>query len=125
MLKALLSKLWKWITMIENAAMRFACHLIETIPPRDLTATRLGITEERIRAYWKIHGYLPSHLGDLPILKGRDNATSDGWGRTIKYDVTGTSTVILSSLGPEGAVNGTGLNQGIQVTFDANKEMTP
>ena len=99
----------------------FACNLIETIPPRDLTVTRIGVTEIRIRAYWKTHKQLPDRLSDLPILKGRDNATIDGWGRAIKYDVTGTSTVTLSSFGSDGTVGGTGLNQDIVVTFDANK----
>jgi hypothetical protein len=123
MLKVLLSKVWTWITILQNALQRFAGNLIETIPPRDITVTRIGITEIRIRAYWKTHGHLPAHLADLPISKGRDNSTIDGWGRPIKYDVTGTSTVTLSSLGLNGAVGGTGMNQDILVTFDANEEM--
>lgn len=124
MLKPLLSKVWTWIAILPNALLMFACNFIEMIPPRDLTVTRIGITEIRIRAYWKAHGQLPARLSDLSILKGRDNATIDGWGRAIKYYVTGTSTVTLSSFGADGAAGDTGLNQDILVTFDANNEMS-
>jgi hypothetical protein len=98
-----------------------ACNLIETIPPHDLTVTRIGVIETRIRAYWKANGQLPAHLSDLPVLTGRDNATIDGWGRAIRYDITGTSTVTLSSFGADGTAGGTGPNQDIRVTFDAGK----
>ena len=94
-------------------------NLIEIIPPRDLTVTRIAITGIRIRAYWKANGKLPASLSDLPMLKGRDDSTIDGWGRPIKYDVTGTATVTLSSLGADGVADGTGLNDDIIVSFDA------
>jgi len=96
--------------------------MFESIPPRDLTVTRLRITEIRIRAYWKTHGHLPARLADLPILKGRDSATIDGWGRAIKYDVTGTSTVVLSSLGAERVVGTRDLNDDIVVSFDTREK---
>lgn len=122
MLKEIVSNVWTWITIVPMALLMFTCHLVETISPRDLTVTRIGVTEVRIRAYWKTHKQLPDHLSDLPILKGRDNATIDGWGRAIKYDVIGASTVTLSSFGADGAAGGTGLNQSVLVTFDANKD---
>lgn len=121
MRRALLWRGWTWIAILPNVLLLLACGLVETIPPRDLTVTRIGVTEIRIRAYWKTHGKLPSRLSDLPILKGRDNAMVDGWGRAIRYDVTGTSIVTLSSLGADGTAGGTGLNQDLLVTIDASK----
>ena len=102
--------------------LTFARNLIGMIPPRDLTITRIDVTQIRIRSYWKANGQLPASLSDLPILEGRDNSTIDGWGRPIKYNVTGTTTVSLSSLGAGGTAGRTGLNEDIVVTFDANKD---
>lgn len=121
MLRIIFSKSWKWIIILLNALLMIACNLIETIPPYDLTVTRIGIIEIRIKAYWKIHAQLPSYLSDLPILEGRDNAITDGWGKSINYKITGRSTVVLSSLGADGTSGGTGANQDIIVTFDANE----
>jgi hypothetical protein len=114
-------KIWTQIKLLPTSLLIFARNLIETIPPRDLTVTRICITEIRIRSYWKANGQLPASLSDLTFLKGRDNSVIDGWGRPIKYDVTGTTTVTLSSLGANGAAGGTGLNKDIIVAFDANK----
>lgn len=111
----LLPKVSKWIWALLG-------NVVETIPPRDLTVTRIRVTEVRIRDYWKTHGRLPASLLDLPLLEGRDNATTDGWGQPIKYDVTEPSTVTLSSVSADHADGGTGLNQDIIVMFDANKE---
>ena len=64
---------------------------IETIPLRDLTVTRMHITEMRIRDYWRIHGRLPRSLDELPALKNRDDETTDGWGQPIEYAPGSTS----------------------------------
>lgn len=124
MLKPLLSNVWTFITKLPNTMLMFASNLIEMVPPRDLTVTRIRVTELRIRIFWKAHGRLPVRLSDLQILKGRDNATIDGWGRAIKYDVTERSIVTLSSFGADRATGGTGLNQDIVVTFDVNDANT-
>jgi hypothetical protein len=92
--------------------------LIGTIPPHDLTVTRMGIAEVRIREYWSAHGHLPASLEELALLKGRDNETIDGWGRPIQYVVTAPSTVTLTSLGADG---GTDPSRKIEVTFQADK----
>lgn len=116
-------KVWTQINAFLKSFLIFAFNLIgETIPPRDLTVMRIGVTEIRIRSYWKAIGHLPESLSELPILEGRDNSTIDGWGRQIKYDVTGTTTVTLSSLGADGTAGGTDLNEDIKVAFDANKD---
>jgi hypothetical protein len=76
---------------------------VETIPPRELTMTRMTITETRLRAYWNDHGTLPPSLDALPPLKNRDDAVTDGWGRRIDYAVTPPATVTLTSHGDGGA----------------------
>jgi Type II secretion system (T2SS), protein G len=116
-------KFWTKTMFLLKSLLLFALNLIvETIPPRDLTVMRIGVTEIRIRSYWKANGQLPASLSDLPILEGRDNSTTDGWGRPIKYDVTGTTTATLSSMSADGTAGGTDLNADIIVAFDANKD---
>lgn len=94
--------------------------LIETIPPRDFTITRMGVTEVRLRAYWTDHGRLPERLEELAPLKGRDNSTTDGWGRAIQYMVIQPSTVTLTSLGAGGEK---GPDQKIEITFSVGKPL--
>jgi Type II secretion system (T2SS), protein G len=120
MLKTLLSKVWLSLTFLPKTLLTLALNLIGTIPAYDLTVTRIGLIEIRIRSHWDAHGELPEHLSNLPILQGRDNAVIDGWGKPIQYSVTGT-TVRLSSFGADGIVGGEGLNQDIIVTFDASQ----
>lgn len=122
-LKGLIAKVWRWIAKLPNTLFKITSDMIKTIPPYDLTVTRIAITETRIRDYWKTHGQLPTHLSDLPILDGRDNATNDGWGRAIKYEVRGLSTVTLTSFGAQGLAGNENLNQEIITTFDADKEL--
>lgn len=99
MLKALLSRPWVWaiilLVVIILLVILFGC---ETVPKRELTIARMEVIEVRSRTYWKANGNLPARLSNLPILAGRDNATTDAWGREIGYRVTGT-TVELSSPG--------------------------
>lgn len=116
-----LSKNSAYLGRLRNALLRFSRNFIATIPPRDLTITRIGVTQVRLRAYWKTHGRLPPNLSDLPLSPGRDNATVDGWGRSLLYSVTGTSLVTLSSLGADGRAGGTGLDEDIVVSFDASE----
>jgi hypothetical protein len=91
-----------------------------TIPPLDLTMTRMALTEIRIKTYWKANGRLPESLSQLPIREGYDNSTMDGWARPIKYDVSGATTVTLSSLGADGRPGGAGENKDIIVSFDVS-----
>lgn len=115
-------RIWTEIKRLPKSVLTLAGYLIGAIPPRDLTVTRIGVTKVRIRSYWKANGQLPASLSDLPLQKGRDNSTVDGWGWPIKYDVAGTTIVTLSSLGADGAVGGTGLDEDIVVTFDASQD---
>ncbi len=96
--------------------------MAERISPRDLTVTRMDVTETRLRRYWAANRRLPADLADLPNLKGRDNATSDGWGRPIKYQVAGPTTVTLSSAGADATADSTGSSEAIVVAFDVSKD---
>ncbi|MDH4607153.1 type II secretion system protein GspG [Pseudomonas sp. BN102] len=115
------SRLSACLGILRSALLGFARIFIATIPPRDLTITRIGVTRIRIRAYWNTHGRVPPSLSDLPPTPGRDNATVDGWGRDILYQVKGSSTVTLTSLGADGEAGGTGLDEDIAVSFDASE----
>ena len=92
--------------------------LLGTVPPRDLTVMRMGVTEVRLREFWNAHGRLPASLEELPALEGRDNSTTDAWGRPIQYEVKEPSTVTLTSLG-DGGTDDPG--QKLQVTFRVDK----
>jgi hypothetical protein len=114
---------WRRISVVPGMLLIVACSVIETIPPRDLSVTRIGVLESRLRNYWADHGRLPGELSELPLIKGRDSATVDGWSRAIRYDVTGT-TVTLTSLGADGTEGGTDLDRDIVVTFDVGDDRT-
>jgi len=92
MSRATQSRFTKWL-------WRVLGFFIGTVSPRELTTTRMGVLQVRIREYWKANGKLPPGLSDLPLLENRDNATTDGWGRPISYTFTEPSTVTLRSSG--------------------------
>ena len=121
MVKERPSRLAACLDALRNALLGVSRLFIATIPPRDLTITRLGVTRVRITTYWKSHGRLPSTLSELPPTPGRDNATVDAWGRDILYRVDGTSGVTLTSLGADGTAGGTGEDEDIVVSFDARE----
>lgn len=110
-----------WRRILLKPLLAFARNFIGTIPPYDLTKTRIGVIEIRIRSYWKANGHLPASLSDLPLLPRRDNSVIDGWGRPIKYKITGADTFTLSSPGPDDSAAGAAANQAIEVAFDARK----
>jgi hypothetical protein len=115
-------KVWTRMKALLNSVSAFAGQSIGMIPPRDLTIMRMGVTEVRIRLYWKANEQLPASLSDLPILEGRDNSTIDGWGRAVEYGIRGTTTVTLSSRGPDRMAGGTGVNEDIIVMFDVSDD---
>jgi len=90
-----------WLAIAVTAVLWLVGGCGETIPPHDLTVTRMAVTETRLRLYWTNNGKLPPKLSDLPQLASRDNETVDGWGREIKYQFEGTK-VILTSPGEDG-----------------------
>ena len=53
------------------------------------STTNASITEStvRIQMYMTANGEYPKNLSVLPIRNGYANRTTDGWGRTLIYDV--------------------------------------
>jgi len=82
--------------------------LIETIPPRSLTATRMFVTKRRIVQYARQHDRLPSDLSDLPPMPNYDTATRDTWGRALDYSYDLSGVVTLRSLGADKRLGGDG-----------------
>lgn len=77
--------------------------LVDVVPPRAMTQTRMRVTERRIRAYVAEHKRLPTKLAELPRLGcNYDERTLDGWGRELIYAFQPDGSVVLSSFGKSG-----------------------
>ena len=90
------------------AASCQTCRILDTIPPPNLTETRLLVTHDRIQDFWKQCGKVPVEPADLPVVKNRDCSLTDGWGRELHWDSDGVSNVKVWSLGRDGKPGGTG-----------------
>lgn len=85
------------------------CQLfVDFIPPRDMTNTSIIETTVRIHMYMTANGEYPTNLSVLPIRNGYANRTTDGWGRTLVYDVDDEGIISLESLGRDGKPGGEG-----------------
>ena len=84
------------------AASCQSCRIVDTIPPQNLTETRLLVTYNRIQNFWNQHGKVPTKLAELPDVKNRDCSIKDGWGRELNCDSDGTSKVKVWSFGRDG-----------------------
>ena len=103
--------------VIVGATLLFGC--VDSISPHDLTKTRIVVTEQRIRIFWQKNGKPPSTLTQLPLLSGRDNKTTDAWGRELDYKVEGNK-ITLASPGKLGA---TAVSEsGVTNTFDLSQQ---
>lgn len=91
--------------------------IVDTIPPQNMTETRLLVTYDRIEKFWNQHGRVPSKPAELAEVKGRDCSMKDGWGRELHWDSDGTSKVKMWSLGREGKPGGTGEDADMVVEF--------
>jgi hypothetical protein len=74
------------------------------------STTNASITEStvRIQMYMTANGKYPKNLSVLPIRNGYANRTTDGWGRTLIYDVDAEGIISLKSLGRDGTPGGEG-----------------
>ena len=91
--------------------------LADRVPPVAMTRSLIDVTEQRIRDYAGTYHRLPAVLSDLPKLQAnRNSELTDGWGRLLRYTVTG-QTVTLLSLGEDGRPGGDGEDADIEVTF--------
>lgn len=91
--------------------------LVDTIPAKNLTETRLTITYHRIQSFWNQHGRVPNRSDELPLLEGRDCSTKDGWGRELKWHSDGNTRVEVWSLGRDGIPGGAGEDSDIATMF--------
>lgn len=82
--------------------------LVDVIPPRALTLTRMLGAQVRILEYARTHGQLPSDLSVVPLREGYEDRIMDAWGRKLIYEVDASGTVTLKSLGKDGVVGGAG-----------------
>ena len=113
-------KMWVWLIVLGGVAFGVLMLFVDWIPKRDLTKTRIVITEQRIRLFWEKNGKLPASLANLPLLPGRDNETTDAWGRELDYKVEG-DIITLSSPGKLGAVSER--DRGVTNVFDVTKSL--
>jgi hypothetical protein len=68
----------------------------------------MGETIVRIHMYMTANRDYPKDLKVLPVRKGYDNRTYDGWGRDLIYEVDDGGVVSLKSLGRDGKAGGEG-----------------
>lgn len=94
-----------------------AFFLMDTIPPRSLTATRMHVTKRRILQYAQRHNGLPPMLAELPAMPGYDTKTTDGWGRPLDYSFDSSGAVTLRSLGADKRPGGDGDNRDMTGVF--------
>jgi hypothetical protein len=119
-MRTILTNVWAWLALVLIVIIVLTAVLLagETVQPYDLSVTRMGVTEARIRQYWNAHTTLPARLSDLPPVTGRDTSTLDGWGTPLKYDTTGPTTVKLTSFGQDRTLGST---DDIVSEFDASR----
>lgn len=99
------------------AASCLSSRIVGTIPPANLTETRLLVTYNRIQNYWNQHGEIPAKPADLLDEKNRDCSMTDAWGRKLHWDSDGKSAVKVWSLGSDGKLGGTNENSDMEVEF--------
>jgi hypothetical protein len=81
--------------------------LVNVISPAENTVSAMGESSFRIGIYLRQNGRLPDSLDILPVRPGYTNATTDGWGRPLRFQLDGDRFTI-TSLGRDGIVGGTG-----------------
>jgi len=82
--------------------------LIDFIPPKSLTVTRMWVTKRRIIQFVQHENRLPNDLSELLPMPGYNTQTRDAWGRPLVYKILPTGEVLLESYGKDGVAGGTG-----------------
>lgn len=91
--------------------------VMDVIPPRGLTVTRMWVTKRRIMEYGYLHNRLPASLAELPEKTGYDNGTTDAWGRPLDYSTDDSGAVTLRSLGADKLPGGEGDSRDLTGVF--------
>jgi hypothetical protein len=112
-----MSKPFKPIVSAFILLLLAAFFLVDTIPPRSLTVTRMFFTKRRILEFVHENNKLPSTLAELPAMPGYENETSDAWKRPLDYSTDDSGTVTLRSLGEDKRFGGDGDNRDIPGVF--------
>lgn len=107
-----------WTLMLFTTNM--GCRVVNVIPPRNLTETRLAVTHNRVEQYWQAHQRVPDSADQLPVQKNRDCSMTDGWGRELKWESDGKSRVKVWSLGRDGIAGGTEEDADMETVFDGS-----
>jgi hypothetical protein len=82
---------------------------ILTIPPRQLTVTRMTVLGVRIQSFVARHARMPKSLSELPEEPGKDCEVVDAWGRPFRWSYDEASRKFtIWSLGRDGKSGGTG-----------------
>jgi hypothetical protein len=97
------------------AALLFG--LVDVIPPRALTLTRMYVLKRRVLLYAQSHNELPQSLEVLPEMEGYDNSIRDAWNRNILFEVPASGAVTFRSLGRDGLNGGNGEDADIIKSF--------
>lgn len=91
-----------------------------TIPPKNLTQTRLAITRNRLERYWNEHGAVPTLASQLPQIANRDCSMVDGWGNPFSWESNGRDEVRVLSRGKDRWPGGSGDNADLEMIFQAH-----
>ena len=123
----MLPRVSKLFTMLIECAFLLsltpACESVQlahSIPPENLTETRLDLAFERIQAYWNLHGKVPKEPSELPDMP--DCSMRDGWGREFHWKSDGKRTVSVWSLGRDGKKGGSGEDEDMVITFEGKRK---
>jgi hypothetical protein len=107
-----------WTFLLSASCM--GCRVVNVIPPKNLTETRLAVTNSRIEQYWEAHRRVPDRPDQLPVQKNRDCSMTDGWGRQLQWDSNGVSRVRVWSFGRDGIAGGTGEDTELETVFEGD-----
>jgi hypothetical protein len=80
----------------------------ERIPPDALTRGAIHESALRANMYAVAHKAVPPSLEVLPKREGYANNTTDGWGRTLQYNVNEDGVMTFTSFGADGKPGGVG-----------------
>lgn len=93
--------------------------LVETVPVRSLTSSRMKGTMGRVLAYAREHDKLPATLAELPASEGFRHVSEDAWSRQLGYSFDAADVVTFRSLGADGRPGGERDDRDMVGSFDA------